>query len=287
MKTVIFIVLAIYSLALSAEEAEPEREESALDKRIKIERETRYQPFVLIPHKPNYVLPLTYNTNPNRASFTSSDGKMSHVEVKFQFSIKFPLLDKVIGENSSLQLAYTNQSYWQAYNEEASFPVRETVQEPEVFLLFENDTELLGMVNRLISIGISHQSNGQAGDQSRTWNRLYAEFVLQRDDFYLSFKPWYHGKTEQARKDNPDIDKFYGHSEIRLAYADGENTSSIMLRNYFENPDYGAVELNWSFPMSRRVKWFFQYFNGYGENLIDYNVRTNRFGIGFAFTDWL
>jgi len=39
--------------------------------------------------------------------------------------------------------------------------------------------------------------------------------------------------------------------------------------------------------MSRRVKWFVQYFNGYGESLIDYNARVNRIGLGIAFTDWL
>jgi phospholipase A1 len=39
--------------------------------------------------------------------------------------------------------------------------------------------------------------------------------------------------------------------------------------------------------MSRRVKWFLQYFNGYGESLIDYNAYTHRFGIGIALTDWL
>ena len=65
------------------------------------------------------------------------------------------------------------------------------------------------------------------------------------------------------------------------------NTLSIMLINNFHSPNYGAFELNWSCPMSRRVKWFVQYFNGYGESLIDYNARVNRIGLGIAFTDWL
>lgn len=67
----------------------------------------------------------------------------------------------------------------------------------------------------------------------------------------------------------------------------GLQSRSVMLRNNFYNPNYGALEFNWSFPMSRGVKWFVHYFNGYGESLIDYNARVNRLGFGIAFTDWL
>ncbi|NIQ11666.1 MAG: phospholipase A, partial [Gammaproteobacteria bacterium] len=46
---------------------EPKDNTSALDNRIRIERQTRYQSFVLTPHKPNYILPFTYNDTPNSA----------------------------------------------------------------------------------------------------------------------------------------------------------------------------------------------------------------------------
>ena len=86
------------------------------------------------------------------------------------------------------------------------------------------------------------------------------------------------------KDDNPDIEKFMGRREFRAAYAGKKQILSVMLRNNFHSPNYGALEVNWSFPMSRRAKWFIQYFNGYGENLIDYNARVNRFGIGIALT---
>ena len=289
---IIFILCLLIiptSRADDAHETEVTDDKSALDRRILIERQTRYQPFVLTPHRPNYILPISYNRKPNNAALdTSQNGELDNYEIKFQFSVKFPIVENLFNGKGSIQFAYTNLSFWQAYDAGASRPFRETVHEPEVFLIFLNDWNLFGMQNRLIQLGIAHQSNGRSADQSRTWNRVYADFIFQRGDYYLSIKPWHHLKeTDSAKEENPDIEKYLGHGEFRAAYAGGKHTVSILLRNNFNNPNYGAVEINWSFPMTRRVKWFMQYFDGYGESLIDYNARITRVGIGIAFTDWL
>jgi len=263
------------------------KEISALDRRMQIENKTRYQSFVLTPHKPNYIMPITYNDKPNNAPVDiSRDGELDKSEIKFQFSMKFPLAEDLFGEQGTLYFAYTNLSFWQAYNTDISSPFRETVHEPELFISFLALGEYLGFKNRLMQFGLVHQSNGRSGIQSRSWNRIYADFIFQRGNYYLSLKPWYRIAGAEI-DDNPDIEKYLGHGEIRGAYAEGKHTVSVMLRNNFHSPNYGAFEINWSFPMSRRVKWFVQYFNGYGESLIDYNARVNRIGVGIAFTDWL
>ena len=264
----------------------PTNTPSPLDERIALERATRFQRFVLSPHRPNYLLPIAYNDHPNRSDLTSVSGtEPDKNEVKFQLSIKFPVAENLFGEQGALYFAYTNLSFWQAYNSGVSSPFRETVHEPEVFFGFPNDGQIAGFKNRLIFLGVSHQSNGRSEPLSRSWNRLYADFIFERDNWYLSIKPWLR-IPENDDKDNPDIEDFLGHGELRLAYAKGKHTASLMLRG---NPQTGngAAELNWSFPMSRRVKWFVHYFNGYGESLIDYNASVNRLGIGVAFTDWL
>ena len=281
------LVIPGMGIAEESTSNESANEKSALERRIEAERRTRFQPFVLTPHKPNYVLPITYNETPNNAPFdTASEGELDNYEIKFQISVKFPIVDDPFGEQGSIQFAYTNLSFWQAYNRDSSSPFRETVHEPELFLIMENDWEFSGFKNRLIQLGAVHQSNGQSGTSSRSWNRIYADFIFERGKYYLSFKPWIR-VGELDEDDNPDIETYMGHGEFRALYAGTKHTLSVMLRNNFHSPNYGAIEIDWSFPMSRRAKWFIQYFNGYGESLIDYNAPVNRLGIGIALTDWL
>lgn len=286
-KILALLVVGLHCQVLMAEpNATNRQDKSVLDRRIEIERTTHFKPFVLTPHKPNYLLPYTYNAKPNQAPFEASGEELDNEEIKFQFSIKFPIVEDLFGEGSILYFAYTNLSFWQAYNRDASSPFRETTHEPELFFAVPNDLNVFGFKNRLNIIGIVHQSNGRSDPLSRSWNRIYADFIFERGNFYFSIRPWIRIQ-EGDNDDNPDIQDYLGHGDFRAVYATGKHTASIMLRNTFDSDNKGAFELNYSYPMSRRAKWFFQIFEGYGESLIDYNVRTKRIGIGVALTDWL
>jgi phospholipase A1 len=278
-------ILACISCHSLPVQADSSSTDSVLDRRVKIEKETRFQPFVLTPHKPNYIMPYTYNWRPNQAPFASSN-ELDNEEIKFQISIKFPIADQLFGKPIGLYFAYTNLSFWQAYNSEASSPFRETNHEPELFVEISNSSQILGFKNKVNIFGIVHQSNGRSEPLSRSWNRIYANFVFEKGNFYFSIKPWIR-LGEPGTDDNPDIEEYMGHGEFRAVYATGKHTASIMLRNNLNADNKGAIELNYSYPMSRRAKWFAQFFDGYGESLIDYNARTKRIGIGVAFTDWL
>jgi phospholipase A1 len=264
------------------------QEPSALEQRIRKERLARENEFVLTPHMQNYILPLTFNWDFNEKPFGPAGDQMQPVEVKFQFSFKAGVADDLFGDNGDLYVAYTQLSLWQAYNAAISSPFRETNYEPEAFLVFGTDVRVAGLRNRLAAFGIVHQSNGQSGTFSRSWNRVYAQFVLDHKRFMLSIKPWYRLREDMEDDNNPDIGRFLGPGEVRAFYEWKKYVLGLMVRNNFRRDDQkGAVQLEGSFPLSRRFKGYVQYFYGYGETLLDYNARTNRLGVGILLTDWL
>jgi len=186
--------------------------------------------------------------------------------------------------------AYTNRSFWQVYNSKESAPFRETNHEPELWAQFHPGWELFGFTNTWNSFGVVHQSNGRGGILSRSWNRVYAWMTVERGNFAMSFKPWYRIPEDSEDDDNPDLTDYLGHYELSATYTIEDHVFSVMSRNNLESGfERGAVELSWSFPLWNYpyLKGYVQYFNGFGESLIDYDHRVNRIGIGFSLTDWL
>jgi len=61
-----------------------------------------------------------------------------------------------------------------------------------------------------------------------------------------------------------------------------------MTRN---NLDFGdnhrALKLGWIFPLSNKIQGYVQWFNGYGESLIDYNHHSKSVGTGVKLSVWL
>jgi len=268
----------------SAADARP-----ALEQRMQKERDLARRAFAILPHRPNYLLQ-TYSSTPNVAPFSTidPDADLQHQEVKYQISLRVPLWNKMFGDNGDLWFAYSQLSFWQAYNIKRSAPFRETDYEPELGLTFHTDFSLLGLRHRLFSLGFAHQSNGRDDLLSRSWNRLWASFELERGNFVLALKPWYRLPEESATDYNPDIEDYAGRVQLRLTYKYREQVFSTTLRNNLRSSDNrSGYELGWSFPYSKRIKGLVQFYNGYGESLIDYNVRTRRFGIGLLVEDWL
>ncbi len=292
---VVNFLIALLPIALSLASAQPVDDRSALQERRLQEEIAEEIPFAITPHRINYLLPVAYGTNFNSDSFAGDPGVADDVEVKFQFSFKLPVVKDVFHNNGTLYFAYTNLSFWQAYNKDVSSPFRETNHEPELFLSVDNDWKLFGFTNRSNAIGISHQSNGRSGLLSRSWNRIYGLFLFDRGNFLLGIKPWYRipekdkaSPTDPDGDDNPDIEKYLGHGELYAFYKWDRQTLGLMLRNNLRRHDNkGAVQLDWTFPLSSRLKGYVQYFNGYGESLIDYNSSVNRIGVGVLLTDWL
>ncbi len=266
-----------------------------IDMRLSIERTNLFKPFTLMAYKPNFIIPLSYNRSGYDASLHqqqlgNSDIEFDDYESQFQISIKTPLADNVFNRDVILYAGYTNRSFWQVYNSGLSRPFRETNHEPELWLQSVNRTRFFGFDNRISMLGLSHQSNGQGGVLSRSWNRLYANVAFEKMSFVFAVKAWYRFDESSATDDNPDITDYMGHGEFRALYKRNENTFSIMSRNNLESGfKRGATELSWSFSIGKRkdMRGYIQLFSGYGESLIDYNQSVNRIGFGISLSDWL
>lgn len=248
-------------------------------------------PFVMTPHKPNYFLPFAYTSNPNDRAFLGDDSEsesLQSVEFKFQLSIKFPVAYDIVGRNSSLWFAYTQQAYWQAYNSDISAPFRDTNHEPEVFIVTKPKHSYLGIKPEYVSYGFNHQSNGQSGDLSRSWNRFYVDFLFETENTAFSFKPWYRISESSKVDDNPNIEKYFGYGELNVIHVIDDYSIDIMLRNNLKSSDNrGALQVGFNFPLWGKTRGYIQYFNGYGQSLLDYNHQTQSLGIGIMLTNWL
>jgi len=260
-----------------------------LEQRLEKERDLARRAFAILPHRPNYLL-YTYNGDPNEAAFQAlnPDLDLQEQELKFQISLRVPVWYGMFDGRADLWVAYTQVSFWQAFNSAESAPFRENNYEPEVGMSVHTDFPVLGLQHKLLAFGLAHQSNGRGDALSRSWNRAWVVFGMERENFALVLKPWYRLPENPQDDDNPDIEEYMGRMQVRAGYKYGDQVFSLLLHNNLRSGDNrSGYELSWSFPYSKRIKGLVQFFNGYGESLIDADLRTQRIGIGVLAEDWL
>ena len=138
---------------------------------------------------------------------------LDNTEIKFQLSVKTPLVKNAFMDGDEFTFAMTLTSWWQAYNSSISAPFRETNYEP--LIMWDVDLSDRNTFNlAFLGVGFSHQSNGRSTLFSRSWNRFCKVHVRVRP-LRIMFKPWYRIPEEQKESpdqakgdDNPDIEKY-------------------------------------------------------------------------------
>ena len=236
--------------------------------------------FSILLHRDNYLLPLTHNYKNTQQSLESTEStEFDELELKFQFSIKSVLLTNLPLFKGQLYGAYTNQSHWQAYDSERSRPFRETNHQPEIFVDFPSSLRFRNWELNTFRLGLNHQSNGRSGGISRSWNRAFGELEFSSRHNELNLRSWWQISNDD---DNPDIDQFMGHFQLGGLHRLGKHSLHWNARKSFSRDGKGAVELGWSRRIGGRedLRLYLQYFEGYGENLIDYNRNVRRLGLG-------
>jgi phospholipase A1/A2 len=241
---------------------------------------------ILTFHRSNYLL----------TGFTRA------TEVKFQFSLKYDLWPS--RGHHTVYLGYTQKSLWDIY--EKSAPFRESNYAPEVFYAhYHSDSHSQpnpGCSLFSEQLGVEHESNGEADDASRSWNRIFAELdaTCNGKPTYglVGLRVWYPvGITE-----NETIAQTQGYGELSAGVGVDDDAlhmnglMTVAVRKGMSK-DLGkgsvVVDARWR-PTYQRLfgkAWkfapyvWFQFFAGYGETLATYDSSTRSARLGIGFTD--
>ncbi len=269
--------------------------QSLLDSRWELSPESKLGTWNIRSYQPVYVLPGFWTSDknerpesPNELNTVTEAQNLKSMEGKFQLSLKTKAVENLWGDNGDVWIGYTQSSRWQVYNSEASRPFRETNYEPEASLVFRTNYDLFGLDWRMLGLTINHQSNGRSDPLSRSWNRVMLNLGFEKDNFALMLRPWYRIEEKRADDNNPDIKNYIGRGDLTAFYRYNEHDFTLMLRHTLKGGEdnRGAMQFDWTFPISGRLRGQFQLFDGYGESLIDYNHRATYVGLGVSLMNW-
>jgi len=254
---------------------------SVLEEKIKKEKEAVNNPLSVILYRPTYVLPYYYTQSPYRAIYETPQGlppgnqKIMRNEFKAQMSFLVPVFPHMFhNPNWAINAAYTQLMYWQVYARSQYF--RETNYEPEVF--FEDHFHR----NWLLRVGLNHQSNGRGGMLERSWNRAIASLQVAGENWLVGIRTW---SILSQGEDTPKIGHYLGYENVFFSYKIYNLIASLKLQNIESGLHRGSYEVTLSYPLLKHISLFGQYFNGYGQSLVEYDHRTQAAGIGIAFND--
>jgi len=238
--------------------------------------------YAVHPFRNNYLLIANQSNGTNDrpyANFFDEGYRGKHSELTYQLSFKAKVIEGIAGSPIDLWAGYTQQSFWQAYARKYSSPFRETNYQPEVMAVLPINKQL-GPVNfRFVSLGASHQSNGQGATLSRSWNRAYVSFGLESGDLQVTTRVWKRLDNAKSDNDNIDITDFMGHGDVNVVYYNrGWEYSALARRNF--STGHGALQVGVAIPLITNLKAYVQGFTGYGQSLIDYNYAKKSLGGG-------
>jgi phospholipase A1/A2 len=253
--------------------------------------------FQFIGYRPNFFLPVQVSslinrtpTSPNPLNTPSTPlPAYRGAEAKVQLSIRTKIAQGVVLPGADLWFTYTQQSFWQLYSTRLSAPFRSTDHEPELLYVVPTPASLpMGWSWRMGAFGVVHQSNGQALPLSRSWNRLVAMAGFERGELALTARLNQRLGEPSTTNDNPDLVDWRGRWDLMAIWTPGLATSSLQWRTNFDRR--GSLQLDWTFPVDSGnpggLRWYAQVFSGYGESLLDYNVRKTSAGFGVTLFGW-
>jgi outer membrane phospholipase A len=272
---------------------------------------SNYNPFVILVEPSASGFPKAKSSPPSRATSGSETWEFfeNHISfyepiyfilgtypaAEFQFSLKYKVIDlkDTVNPLAHLYFAYTQTSFWELFTKDPAF--YDTSYKPSVFFyypdVFQNDFFQLDLQG-----GGEHESNGRGGTQERSLNTFYLQPKATFDlpaNLQLSLQPraWvyiYVGNNDQ------NIDQYRGYADMlaALTWLDPNSAEKVQLSTKFVIGDEGShagllFDLRFNLagvPVLRKFNPAIQvqYFQGYGQTLIQYNQTSNSLRAGLC-----
>lgn len=199
-------------------------------------------------------------------------------DVKFQISFQQRLTKSVLPFHSYLYLFYTQKAMWNVF--ERSLPFHDLNFNPGVGL-----SRHIIMKNRLIgklTVMLEHESNGRDGIHSRSWNKFsvageayISPFLMAHAKFWI---PIIDGEY------NRDILRYSGIYQAGFQAVSSDDKwvlDMTLVKRKGWNLNFNTiVQLGYRINHNSNQFIMLQYYNGYGESLLDYNQFHSRLRIG-------
>ncbi|MDE6655169.1 MAG: phospholipase A [Muribaculaceae bacterium] len=201
-----------------------------------------------------------------------------NTNIKFQISVAQKLTRSTLPFGTYLYLFYSQKCFWNVL--ERSFPMTDLNFNPGIGIakpIFQHN-RYMGKV----ALIAEHESNGKDGDASRSWNKIsLAANIL------ISPNAMVHGKFWIPLVDgenNRDITRYMGIYQIGTQFMSADrkfNGSVTMVKRSGWNLNFNTiVEVGMRMWKNANEYLFLQYYNGYGEGMLDYNKFHSQIRIG-------
>ncbi len=230
---------------------------------------------------------LSFN-EPMYIMFGAHDG----ANAKFQISFKYRIFEGEDPNSKSvldnLYFAYTQFSLWDLAGD--SRPFKDTNYRPSLYYYLSDTGVKNSVLSRLsIATGFEHESNGRAGDDSRSINTLFVKPTMyfgDQTDWHWRVAPKVYAYV--GKSDNEDIAHYRGYMDLNVAYGKPDSWEFAATLRKGTRKGYGSVDTQVTYPLARLLPGtagflMAGFFYGYGESLLYYNQKTPwQFRIGYA-----
>lgn len=199
-------------------------------------------------------------------------------DVKFQISFRQRLTKSVLPFHSHIFLSYSQKAMWNIFEE--SLPFHDLNFNPGIGVqgLITSKGKIIGNA----TIMLEHESNGRDGEASRSWNKIsFAGSTFIDPRLMVHGKVWIPIVDGQQNK---DILKYSGIFQTGAQYVSTNKrwvADVTFVKRQGWNFNFNTI-INVGFRIRKKDNQFLMlhFYDGYGENMLDYNKYHCRLRIG-------